>query len=98
MTTIRDSRGTGVACFRRGMRPNPSIYSSHLPLGAGGGKLRVLYAICQIVSSTQRDLTLPDRTLLASVSSLTSTLRNLQLGHKTNQGDGRFCHAADILD
>ena len=56
-----------------GHEPNPFIYSSPMPLGAGGGKFRVLYAICQIVNSTQRDLTLPDRALLASVSSLTHT-------------------------
>ena len=72
MTTIRDNGGTGVLCFRRrGTRPNSFIYSSPTPLGAKGDKLRVLYAICQIVSQTQRDLTLPDRTLLASVGSLT---------------------------
>jgi len=51
MTTIRDSGGAGVLCFRRrGTRPNPFIYSSPTPLGAGEGKLRVLYAIRQIVS------------------------------------------------
>ena len=51
MKTIRDSGGTGVvSCRRRGTRPNPFIYSSPMSLGAGGGKLRVLYAICRIVS------------------------------------------------
>jgi len=51
-------------------------------LDAGEGKLRVLYAIRQIVSQTQRDLTLPDRALLASVSSLISSYYASKVLHR----------------
>ena len=61
-----------------GTGSNPFIDSSPTPLGAGEGKLRVLYARRQIVSETRRDLTLPDRTLLASVSSLTQSRHRMR--------------------
>ena len=39
---------------RRGTKANPYIYSLPMPLGAGGGKLRVLYAIRQSLVQLKR--------------------------------------------
>ena len=44
--------------FQEGHEAKPFHILIGLAPGCGGDKLRVLYAICQIVSYTQRDLTL----------------------------------------
>jgi len=70
MTTIRDSRGTGVMCFRRGARGQTLPYT-HRPcpwvLEKASLESCMLYAR---LLAKQRDLTLPERALLASDSSL----------------------------
>jgi len=61
----RQSRDGSSVFQEEGHEAKPFYILIACALGAGEGKLRVLYAICQ------RDLTLPDRALLTSVSSLT---------------------------
>jgi len=71
MTTIRDSHGAGAVSFRRrGKRAHLYMYSSPTPLVLEEPSFESCMLDARLLAK-QRDLTLPDCSLLASASRLT---------------------------